>query len=143
MANSFPLLVLILAPLTVSAVVHAQLAGKSCDFSPYCVERPPADDPSNGAGARLVRAALTISDLRTGHSRPNVYADAAFLRGDTQPRTAIDYRFASEGLVGSVGYSHRLVDGRRIALDEVGLAAAMGFGRPGGLVGAWLHYDFR
>jgi hypothetical protein len=119
------------------------MALNSCDFPPYCVNRPPAHDPSDGVDAGMIRPAITTSDLRAAHSRPYVYADAAFPATVAQPRTAIDYRFAPEGLVGSVGYSE-FPDGRPMALDEVGLATSVGFGRrPGGLVGAWLHYDFR
>ncbi len=66
----------------------------------------------------------------------DVYAEA----GPTQEasRTAIDYPFATPGLVGSVGYGH-VQAGRS---GGAPLAASMGFGQQSGFAGAWLSYHF-
>ena len=142
MINSFPILVFVFAALAVPTVIHAQSAGRICDSPTYCASRLPGGHPFDGAGARMARFAVAISDPRAARSRPYAYADAAFPPAHAQLRTAVDYRFAPEGLVGSVGYT-ALAAGRPLDFDDSGLAASVGFLRPDGLVGAWLHYHFR
>jgi hypothetical protein len=141
MANSFPLLVLILAALAAPAAVRAQSAtGESQVSPPSGADRLWAIRPLDGTDARMIRRAVLISDLRADQSRRYLYADTARTPADSQPPTAIDYRFAPEGLVGFVGYSH---DPESHPIDEAGLAATRGFGRQGGFLGASLHYDFK
>jgi hypothetical protein len=88
----------------------------------------------------MLRPVVGISDSRASLDRPYAYASA--LRNDGQPRTAIDYRFAPDGLVGRVGYL-RVIDGHSLDSHEAGLAASPRFGRQGSLVGAALSYAFK
>ena len=49
-----------------------------------------------------IRPTINLSSLRAPLARP--YAEADALQDAVLPRTAVDHRFASGGMVGSVGY---------------------------------------
>ena len=139
MDNSFRFLTIIFSALLLPTVIHALPADRSCNFARHCVSRSPVGDRSDRAGATLAQPAVTTYDRRAAHTPPYVFA--AFPFADGPPLTVLDYTFAPQGVVGSVGYIH-LTDDHPIAA-EAGLAASLGFDRPDSLVGAGLHFDFR
>jgi len=139
MVNTYSLMAIIFTGFIGPAVIYAQTVDKNCNFARHCASRQTVNDPSDGAGGKLARPAITMSDRNAVRSPPYVYAP--FPSANGQPLTAIDYTFAPEGVVGSVGYIH-IMDDHPIA-PEAGLAASLGFSRPDSLVGAGLYYEFR
>ncbi|MBA3811423.1 MAG: hypothetical protein H0X27_07245 [Caulobacteraceae bacterium] len=94
----------------------------------------------HGAPVRPTRSwSLDLSGARGSIDRP--YADIAAARDEGRLRTAVDYRFAPNGMVGSVGYRH-IADSRLIDVHEVNRAASTQFGLPDSTLGATLSYTF-
>ncbi|MEP6967825.1 MAG: hypothetical protein ABI906_07070 [Pseudomonadota bacterium] len=80
-----------------------------------------------------------LSGARGSIDRP--YARISAARHDGRMPTTVDYRFAPDGMVGSVGY-RRVVDSRPMDAHDVNSAAATQFGLPDNTFGATLSYAF-
>jgi hypothetical protein len=138
MLRDFPLLVCVAAAIALPAVVGAQTPSpKSEGPPPYIAEAFLGLHPLGAAKPSTIRSAVDLSSLRAAPDRPYAYASAA--RGETPTRTAIDHRFAPDGLTGSVGFVCDN-DGHPPAPHESGVIAGYQEGR---LVGATLSYPFK
>lgn len=82
---------------------------------------------------------LDLSGARGSIDRP--YVDISFPREDSGLQTTVDYRFAPDGMVGSVRYRH-VADSRPMDAHDLNSAAATQFGLPDNTFGATLSYAF-
>lgn len=98
--------------------------------------------PIGSANAAMVWPIIDASDTTASSDGPYACAYASTPRDSGRPRTAIDYRFAADGLVGSVGYV-RVDNSRPRESQEGSLAESSRFAPLGSLVGATLSYVFR
>ena len=88
-------------------------------------------------------AGQSVIDLSRGRPSATIsYAGASVMRHDGVAKTALDHRFDSEGVVGSVGY---LCGMDHLAPDTniSGGGPTSGFGRQGTFLGASLGYSFK
>jgi len=131
MPRAFPLLVCLAAAIASPAAVGAQTP------DPYIAEAFLGSHRLGAAEASTIRSAVDLSGLHAAPDRPYAYAFAA--RGEASARTAIDHRFAPDGLMGSVGFVCDN-DGHPPAPHESGVIAGYQEGR---LVGATLTYPFK
>lgn len=99
---------------------------------PAALAQTPTDSTTAGF-------AVSAPDAREAADPPYTTAYASTLGSERERRTTIDYRFAPDGLVGSVGYL-RVDDRRRLDSPQVGTAASS---RSISLVGATITYAFR
>jgi hypothetical protein len=112
-----------LVGLALAGAAHAQTAG------------PPAAAPSLGVIAWTTPPKIDLADPRLSLATP--YAQRATDATPGMPKTAIDHRFASEDLVGAVGYLCGLQSGP----NEGGPASA--FDPEGTFLGGQLKLAFR
>jgi hypothetical protein len=138
--RSFLLFVLFSAVIASPAAVLAQTpTHDSPGLPPYHADAFLGGDQLGQADATMIRPVVGLPDPGASTDRPYASPYASALGYDGRPRTAIDYRFAPDGLVGSVGYL-RVGGGPRLDFHQVGMAASS---RSVGLVGATLSYAFR
>jgi hypothetical protein len=138
MARVFPLLVCAAAAIASPAVLSAQTPDPTSDGPlPYLAEAFLGLHPIGSAKATTIRSAVDISSLSAAADRRFAYVSAA--RGEAPTRTAINHRFAPDGLTGSVGFVCDN-DGHPPAPHESGVIAGY---QEGHLVGATLSYPFK
>jgi hypothetical protein len=137
--KSFPLLVLVVTVIASPAAVHAQSSTRSPGLG---ADEIFGIDHLGQANATMIQPVVGVSDLGASPDRPYASAYASTLRNDARPRTAIDYRFAPDGLVGSVGYL-RVDNIQPLNSHELDMGESSQFSRLGSLVGANLSYAFR
>ena len=134
MLRSSPLLIFATA-IAWAVAVHAQTPTvKSDGPAPYRADAFLAVHHPGQSAAPII---LDLSGPRASRVRPYAYASAP--RTDGQSRTAVDYRFAPDGLFGSVGF-FCLSDDRATADRVLGVIDGSQDGR---LVGATLRYPFK
>jgi hypothetical protein len=133
-------LVLFSAVIASPAAVLGQTPTRdSPGLSPYHAHALLGVDRPSPADTTMIWSVVALPDPGAATDRPYASDYVSTLRYDGQPRTAVDYRFAPDGLVGSVGY-RRVDDDHRLDVHQVGMAASSRFA---GLVGATLSYAFR
>ena len=139
MSRSFPFLVFVAALIATPAALRAQTPTDGSDgLPPYRANAFLGAHHSDQAGAAMIEPAVDLSDRPASADR--LYAWAPW--NDDPLRTAFDYRFAPDGLEGSVGYL-RVDDGRPLDRHAMGLAPPSRFDRSGALVGASFSFAFR
>lgn len=132
MSNFVPLLV-VAAALASPATLHAQ--------TPLSTNRPPVYSANAFLGMRPVSVAraATIRPLAESSGARAFTTYGPTRGGEIQPRTAVDYSLARDGLHGSVGYIC-LSDIAPQAPHEAAVFAGSDEGR---LVGASIKYPLR
>ena len=138
MSTLIPVLVLIGASIAAPAAPQGQTSPHERQILSRQGAGSVGARPSFQANAGMLRP--VASDLRASGDR--LYSDTLAPWSDGPTPTAVDYNFATDGLVGSVGY-RRVIDTHPLDVREVDLIASSQFGRQSDLVGATLSYAFR
>ena len=142
MTSSPYLLALTVAALAMPSTLHAQRSNSRCDGRSHCPTRTHARATSHRTTIRPLRLVDPAADLRAASARARIDAEAIAPSVNIQPGSATDHLSAPIGMVGAVGYVHP-TDRDLIPDDRAANPDPTKRNRRSGLLGAWLHYDFR
>jgi hypothetical protein len=138
MPKSFPLL--ICAAVAMAGALHAQTPTRQSDGpASYRADEFIGMRHLGQSKATILKPTLDVSEPRASFDRPYASPYASAPSNESEARTAIDHRFAPDGLAGSVGFVCDN-DGHPPAPHEDGVMAGSQEGR---LIGTTLTYPFK